>query len=88
LGKTIQKINDNIKAISIIDPVSGEFCEEEGNLYIRDIPLKYEVVRVYIPEKYKREEPEEENILKQAEFFSGHEGAGNENKLRDDITSM
>ncbi|MEA3506725.1 MAG: HD domain-containing protein, partial [Elusimicrobiota bacterium] len=34
------KKNDNIKAISIIDPATGAFCEKDGNLYIRDIPLK------------------------------------------------
>ncbi len=81
--------NDNVKALSITDGEKGGFCARDGNRYIRDIPLKYEVVRVYLPEKYDRdiEDPGREGPV-QGEFFSDHQGVGDESELRDDITSM
>ncbi len=83
--------NDNVKAMGLFDTVTGKFCAEEGNKYIKDIPLKYEIIRVYAPEKDvdetdKKEEKDDE--LKQGQLFPTHVNVGNESDLRDDITSM
>jgi len=80
---------DNVKAVSLLDASTGEFCAGEGNTYIRDIPLKYEVIRVYIPEESSRKMNDpEEDMLQQGELFSGADVLINESELRDDITSM
>ena len=90
--------NDNIKAIGIIDPEGGrstaggrsaageKFVTNESNAYIKDIPLKYEVIRVYIPEHYSKDIKGISGKFTQGELFSQNVGVGNE--LRDDITSM
>ncbi len=79
--------SDNVKAISIIDTETGKFCASEGNTYIKDIPLKYEVIRVYLPEDYIEEIKETEELL-QGELFANHMLTVNESELRNDITSM
>ncbi|MFH1415852.1 MAG: HD domain-containing protein [Elusimicrobiota bacterium] len=79
---------DNIKAISLIDPNSGEFCADEGNEYIKDIPLKYEVIRVYIPEQYSEKIEEKDTVIEQGELFSGQDLIGDETGMREDKTSM
>jgi len=87
--KDAMRTADNVKALSIIDPVSEEFCVEDGNAYIKDIPLKYEVIRVYVPEQYREEaEEHESDELRQGSLFSEGAGMTNESDLRDDITSM
>lgn len=80
--------NDNIKALSIIDPHNGEFCADEGNAYIKDIPLKYEVIRAYIPEEYKDEVQETEQEIQQGELFSEQDIAGDETGMQENKTSM
>ncbi|MGM0441539.1 MAG: HD domain-containing protein [Elusimicrobiota bacterium] len=83
--------NDNVKAIGIYDSQNGEFCADKGNEYIKDIPLKYEVIRVYAPEKdidESDEDKKEGEDLEQAQLFPTHVNVGNESDLRDDITSM
>ncbi|MBN2406618.1 MAG: HD domain-containing protein [Elusimicrobia bacterium] len=80
--------SDNIKALSIIDPEDGRFCAEEGNEYIKDIPIKYEVIRVYIPKEYARAKKDHDDRMRQGELFKGNTGMGDESGLRDDITSM
>ncbi len=83
------KDNDNVKALSLLDDMTGKFCARDGNNYIKDIPLKYEVVRVYLPDEYKQQVEEyKKGAPEQAELFSEHLGVGNESDLRDDITSM
>ncbi|MGM0568734.1 MAG: HD domain-containing protein [Elusimicrobiota bacterium] len=81
--------NDNVKALSLVDSEKERFCSEEGNNYIKDIPLKYEVIRVYLPDEYRKYIKEEKSdSLKQGKLFSEYQGSGNENALREDLTSM
>jgi HD superfamily phosphohydrolase len=82
------RTNDNIKALGIINPNNGEFCTEEGNYYIKDIPLKYEVIRAYIPEDFKEDVGEPADEPQQGELFSGQSIAGDEAAMRSDKTSM
>lgn len=82
------RTNDNMKALSIIDPANGEFCTELGNAYIKDIPLKYEVIRVYVPEEYQDEITEKDDKFHQAELFGEVSRLTDESVFRDDITSM
>lgn len=88
--KTIDELRsiDNIKAISIMDPSTEEFCVNEGNGYIKDIPLKYEVIRVYAGSEQAEEIKKEKKELRQAELFSENVGIVDESEARTDITSM
>ncbi len=79
--------SDNVKALSLLDPESGEFAPGEGNRYIRDIPLKYEVVRVYASGR-KPEASRGKESLEQGELFPDSAAYADETVLRDDITSM
>ena len=88
-GTESLKASDNVKALSLMDQSSGEFASPEGNSYIRDIPLKYEVVRVYVPEKAARGASEKDSgSLQQGELFSESAALPDEGELRDDLTSM
>lgn len=87
-NKEVFRGNDNIKALSIIDPSNGKFCSDVGNAYIKDIPLKYEVIRVYIPEKYKKNIKRYDEELYQGELFAEQDVVGDESRMREDKTSM
>ncbi|MFC2061465.1 HD domain-containing protein [Elusimicrobiota bacterium] len=86
--KAALKNNDNIKAISIMDPATEKFCIKEGNAYIKDIPLKYEIIRVYAPEEFESRIDILDDEMQQGELFSGKVGVGNEGELKNNITSM
>lgn len=40
---------DNLKSLALIDESTGDFCGEFGNAALDDVPMRYEVVRVYAP---------------------------------------
>jgi HD superfamily phosphohydrolase len=82
------KRNDNIKALGIIDPVTEKFCADKGNAYIKDIPLKYEVIRVYAPIQYRDDIKDAKDEMTQGELFSESVGQVDEARLRHDKTSM
>ena len=51
--------------------------------------MKYEVVRVYVPEKAARGASEKDSgSLQQGELFSESAALPDEGELRDDLTSM
>lgn len=40
---------DNLKSLALWDEATGAFCGEFGNASLEDLPMRYEVVRVYAP---------------------------------------
>lgn len=78
---------DNLKSLALLDEATGEFCGEFGNAALDDVPMRYEVVRVYAPSGARLGAFSETNIPRQMDLpLDG--GYPDESATRTNITSM
>lgn len=78
---------DNLKSLALVDGATGEFCGEFGNAALDDVPMRYEVVRVYAPAGARLGSPETEAAPTQMDLpLDG--GYPDESAVRENITSM
>ena len=78
---------DNLKSLALLDEASGEFCGEFGNAALDDVPMRYEVVRVYAPSGMRLGAPSKPVTPPQLDLpLDG--GYPDESATRSNITSM
>ncbi len=84
------KLYDNLKALSVMDESSGEFCGEFGNAALEDVPMRYEVIRVYGPvgARLGRRSLHPESAPPTQMDLPLAVGYPDESALRENITSM
>lgn len=79
--------HDNLKALAIFDESSEAFCSEFGNASLEDVPMRYEVVRVYAPSGTRLHRHADSSEPAQLGLpLAG--GYPDESAVRENITSM
>lgn len=77
---------DNLKSLALVDESTGDFCAEFGNAALDDVPMRYEVVRVYAPLGARLGKPETQVPAQYDLPLDG--GYPDESAMRENITSM
>lgn len=78
---------DNLKSLSFLDASTGAFAGEFGNASLDDVPLRYEVLRVYAPAGTELSKSRGEHAPTQMDLpLDG--GYPDESATRSNITSM
>ncbi|OGH55671.1 MAG: hypothetical protein A3G34_01215 [Candidatus Lindowbacteria bacterium RIFCSPLOWO2_12_FULL_62_27] len=77
---------DNLKSLALLDEPGGEFCGPFGNAALDDVPMRYEVVRVYAPAGARLRRPEAVAPTQMGLPLDG--GYPDESAVRESITSM